>query len=115
MAKTKKTKTIHHGHGEADTIQQAPGQQRIVLAKGEVTGHSHDVIGDGLAVMDVEQQTSKDTAITAAIGDKILKVTKAAKVVHQEHGTVELPAGEFTVRGVREFDHAENEARKVRD
>ena len=39
----------------------------------------------------------------------------AAQVVHEEHGTIDLPIGAWEVGRVREYDHFAEDARVVRD
>lgn len=73
---------------------------RIVLARGEVTGHSHVAAGVGLAF---------DEAT------KVLTVPRGATVSHEEHGAVRLPAGRYKVGLVREEDPFNTELRPVRD
>ena len=73
---------------------------RIVLARGEVTGHAHVAAGVGLAF---DQSTS------------VLTVPRSATITHEEHGTVRLPAGRYKVGHVREEDPFSTELRPVRD
>lgn len=73
---------------------------RIVLARGEVTGHSHVAAGPGLAF---------DEAT------KVLTVPRSAVVTHEEHHAVRLPPGKFRIGIVVEQDPYLQELRKVRD
>jgi hypothetical protein len=73
-----------------------------VVAEGEVTGHSH-----ALAVED------QNLAEVLEIGDALyvhvsnsgisIKAKGGATFVHQEHGPVVLPAGDYEVRIQREY------------
>ncbi len=73
------------------------------LAEGEATGHFHEAVGVGVSVLE-------------GSGDSLfLSVPNGAEVTHQEHGTVKVPAGDYKVRIVREYDHFREEARKVVD
>lgn len=72
------------------------------LAEGEVTGHFHAAHGGGVAVLEHQ-------------GAVILDAPNGATIDHQEHKTVSIPAGEYDVDIVQEYDHFEEEARKVRD
>lgn len=74
------------------------------LAEGEVTGHFHEAIGDGVCVL--ERPDSDDLILSAPNG---------CSVVHQEHARIELPGGVFRVRRVQEYDHFKEEARAVVD
>jgi len=73
---------------------------RITLAKGEVTGHAHVALGVGLLF-------DEDTGV--------LTVPKEAEVIHEEHGTVKVPAGKYKVGLVKEEDPYSTELRPVRD
>jgi hypothetical protein len=70
-----------------------------IIAYGEVTGHTHTVIGDA-KVFETANQLMIDVAGTA-------------EVIHQEHKTITLPKGIYEVVGQREWTDA-NE-RKVTD
>ena len=72
------------------------------LADGEVSGHYHEAQGEGVAVMEAD--------------DKLfLSAINGCKVVHQEHKTIEVPAGDYEVRKVQEYDHFLEASRAVRD
>lgn len=75
---------------------------RVVLAEGEVTGHSHDAVGSGLAVAEVN-------------GKKYLRAEKKSVLTHQEHGTQVVEPGVYEVENPLQYDHFEEEAREVRD
>lgn len=75
-----------------------------VLAHGEVTGHAHRLTeaSDGLLV-------EIDGQLYLRVGEG------GATVVHEEHGPVDLPPGEYKIGKVLDYDHFLNEAREVRD
>jgi hypothetical protein len=75
------------------------------LAEGEATGHHHSPTNLGIAIlfMDEERMFLR------------VKEGETAEVTHQEHGTVRVPAGDWEVGQVFEYDHFEEEARKVLD
>jgi hypothetical protein len=75
-----------------------------VLAYGEVTGHCHQLTeaSDGLLV-------EVDGVLYLRVG------AGGAEIVHEEHKPVALPAGEYVVGRVQEYDHLAEEARQVRD
>jgi hypothetical protein len=78
--------------------------EKVVLAIGEATGHSHTMVAD-----DVD-------AYEDANGTLWLVVKKDGAVVdHQEHGKVTLPKGTFEVKQVVEFDPFQEAIRKVTD
>jgi len=78
--------------------------KRVTLALGERTGHAHVLEAD----TEVEFATAPDGRLNLKIGEG------GARVVHEEHGTVTLPAGEYAVSQQREYDPA-TEARAVID
>jgi hypothetical protein len=85
---------------------------RIVLAKGEATGHAHAINMSNLP---------SDVVVTSygANGwDNVdLLGIKGGDVVltHEEHKPITLPPGNYEVSIVREFDHLAGRARNVWD
>lgn len=75
---------------------------RAVLAEGEHTGHAH--VAEGA---DVELY-EKD-------GVLYVHCPNGCEVTHQEHNRVTLPAGDYTIGRVQEYDHFAEEARNVAD
>jgi hypothetical protein len=82
----------------------------VVLAEGELTGHSHTAFGhiaffrdDGLA---------RDIPRGLYLGHLTVDAP-LARVSHQEHAAIELPKGTYRVRRQRELDP--EEARVVAD
>ena len=71
-----------------------------VLADGETTGHAHRLTKTDVFELD------NGVRIFDSCGDTL---------VHEEHGLIELPAGEFASDKVLEYDHFLEEAKKVRD
>jgi hypothetical protein len=67
---------------------------RLVLAHGEVTGHAHVVVGDAelFAPDDLRD-----------LEERFLRVEQEAKLVHDEHGTIALPPGDYRVLRQREY------------
>ena len=84
--------------------QKAKVRNRIVLAKGEATGHSH-------AIVDVAEGCELYTLADALFVNVGVPVT----VVHEEHDDVTLDPGVWRVAIVREHDHFREESRKVVD
>jgi hypothetical protein len=81
--------------------QTSVSRKRLVLARGE-SGHSH-VIED-------------DEAELIQIGERmLLKLTRSATVVHEEHKPIRLSPGIWDIGRVREFDPFESIARQVVD
>ena len=71
-----------------------------ILAEGEVTGHAHRVTGgdvyekDGVLYLHLETET---------------------EVTHEEHHTQVIPAGDYQIGIVREYDHVREEEHNVAD
>lgn len=68
---------------------------QIILAHGEVTGHSHQVVGleTDIASMPPAQYFEEPD------GRRVLLVDRPCQLVHQEHGTIALdPANPVQVR-----------------
>jgi hypothetical protein len=76
--------------------------EKPVLAEGEVTGHAHRID----APIDVFE---------AADGTRIFENSSPVTVRHEEHGAVEIPAGEHISGIVVEYDHFAEEAKNVQD
>ena len=72
------------------------GRGRLVLAEGEVTGHCHAILDDPVTMFvraDLDE-----------MADRFLEVEREASLVHEEHGTVTVPAGRHIVRRKREYE-----------
>lgn len=82
-----------------ETAKKKPGK---TLAYGEATGHHHSVIENEVALYEDN-------------GTLYLKADKKVTVSHQEHKPITVPAGEWKVGIVQEYDPFEEEARNVRD
>jgi hypothetical protein len=76
--------------------------QHLVLAHGEVTGHSHRIAERDAAVL-FESPRGLYLSVSADV----------ATLVHQEHGPIELTKGFYQVWRQREYTPAE--IRTVRD
>jgi len=76
----------------------------LILAEGEKTGHKHEVIGEA------EIYQAKDgNMFLSVIDDQVI-------VTHQEHKPpLTIPKGDYVIQIVREYDHFEEEAKKVVD
>ena len=76
---------------------------KYVLAEGEATGHSHSIID----VPEVEFY-KEDRQL-------FFKTTKDVTVTHEEHNPITIKSGEYLIDIVQEYDHFEEEARRVID
>lgn len=73
----------------ADRMSRNEG--RVVLAYGEATGHAHAITDPG--------------AILYQSGDRtILELGEVSTLEHEEHESIELPAGYYAVVRQREYD-----------
>ena len=76
--------------------------KHATLAEGEVTGHCHRI------------ENPSDVKLFDVGGTLYLRVYSAtAALVHQEHGTLQIPLGDYKVWRQREYTPAE--IRTVRD
>jgi len=72
------------------------------VGEGEVTGHAHLV-------------TAEDAFVVGEQDERILDAPNGTEIVHEEHKTIEIPAGKYRVYGQQEIDPDTEEARAVRD
>ena len=81
--------------------QEKRDNKRIVLAYGEVTGHTHAI-------------HNKNVFMVVVNDNRYLKVLEPSELVHEEHDTIHIPIGNYEVIRQREYDD-ENEFRVVAD
>jgi hypothetical protein len=81
---------------------------RIVLAHGEVTGHSHAIPYRHAKLFNFKDSRNEDRLLRVDDGGG-----GSAKLVHEEHGTIDLPAGDYVIRIQIEWN--DEEARRVED
>lgn len=98
---------MQYRHGDV-MIEKVPGlpekkrqAQHLILAHGEVTGHSHRI------------QESDNAQLFETPDGLFLHVTTEATVVHEEHAPIGLPEGYYRVWRQREY--SPEEIRTVRD
>jgi hypothetical protein len=95
-----------HGDVLVQSVERIPVDAKkrphLVLAEGEMTGHSHRIAEAGSAEL---LQTGVDMYLRV--------VADTATLVHQEHGPVILPKGTYRVWRQREY--SPREIRIVRD
>ncbi len=72
-----------------------------IIIEGETTGHMHEVINGKL----YEDPKKK--------GVMILEAEAGCKVIHPEHGPIDMPKGIYEIDIQREYDG--KDARKVKD
>jgi hypothetical protein len=67
---------------------------RVVLTEGEVTGHAHAISSPAATLL---------RAGSDAEAPRFLRATAAVDLVHEEHATIALPAGLYSVVIQREY------------
>lgn len=65
---------------------------RIVLAYGEVTGHAHAITAP-----------ESDAILTEAQNARFLLLMRDVELTHEEHGTLDIPAGNYKVVTQEQF------------
>lgn len=77
----------------------------IVLAKGEVTGHAHRIVGSGakLLVRETDLEALLDPADVVDLETRFLMVEEEVQLVHEEHGAITIEPGIYELPGQREF------------
>jgi hypothetical protein len=65
-------------------------QDRVILAYGEVTGHAHAI-------------STEHASMYMWKGDRLLEIKTGARLVHEEHSTINLPEGVYKVVQQREY------------
>lgn len=98
---------MHFRHGDLllEQITEIPTETNPrpdgVLAYGTTTGHSHRLIGG---------------QVLEAEGIVYLQIAEpGAKVVHEEHYSIDLPVGAYVVIRQRQYDPYEKATREVAD
>lgn len=66
---------------------------RMILARGEATGHAHVIVGP-----DVMLLADRDD-----IDRLFVRIVSKARLVHEEHGAISVPAGSYRVVRQREY------------
>lgn len=97
---------------------------RVVLAHGEVTGHSHSIVEKKVIHYDAPDAVQAAEALLASVGlnreltvanaPTFLSVEAPAEIVHEEHGTIPLETGTYVVIRQREWSDSD-EPRQVAD
>ncbi|RAG86575.1 hypothetical protein DN069_05825 [Streptacidiphilus pinicola] len=72
--------------------QPRDGRGRLVLARGEVTGHAHAVLGPGRLLREGDQAA-----------EAWLELTEGGQIVHEGHAAIALPRGWYRVVRQREY------------
>jgi hypothetical protein len=90
------------------------GSKAVILAHGEVTGHHHQLETKDPADWWKEGEIATTNAKPSTlVGEIFLALPQGGMVTHQEHSTIELPAGNYRV--VRQREYSPEEIRNVQD
>lgn len=99
-------KIYRHGDLLIREIETLPrGLKKVnsnILALGEVTGHSHQLMGE------VQVMQNKE-------GKKFFRANEELELIHQEHKNLKIEKGVFEVLTEREYNPFEQEIRQVMD
>jgi hypothetical protein len=90
----------------AGCVEVLPEGDRVVLAYGEVTGHSHAVYG--------VTKEAPNVRLWSAGAERFLQVLTRSDLQHEEHSTVVLEPGIYQLPGQYEFSE-EHAPRQVAD
>lgn len=91
---------------KAEKVARKRGE-RVIVAEGEVTGHHHAIADRGVEQYRIPGDTDAQfLRVLAEAGEGV-------SLVHDEHETIKLPAGDYEVVGQREY--SPEEIRRVAD
>lgn len=101
----------------ANVKAKARDNGRVVLAYGEVTGHSHSITESDVVHFDASDPESAAQQLLASVGLTVevgrenaptfLDVPSGAELRHEEHGVIALEPGRYVVLRQREFSDAD--------
>ncbi len=94
-----------------ERVDSIPAEAKVttnkVIAHGEVTGHAHRIAEVNFDDVDI---------LVDENGNMFLQAKAEAAIVHDEHGTIDLPAGDYKIVRQRQYDkNAKEEERRVLD
>lgn len=106
-----KTNIIRHGDVSLHVSQDEKGEiikheGSFTLALGEVTGHSHVISTPKIEDMEVKRLSD---------GSILLTLKSKGTLTHQEHKTLEVPAGTYKIAREREYNYFEKSVQRVQD
>lgn len=85
---------------------------RVVLARGDATGHAHVLEGEAELLM-LERDHWQATRPLEEMEERFLRVQAESSLFHEEHSTVAVPSGNYRV--VRQREYAPRVRRFVAD
>ena len=112
----KKTLQFRQGDVLIEQVSQLPRKPRktkgrVILAHGEVTGHAHEIETPRIAALEEWEAAvaAGDLEDARSMTSAAMELSADSAVVHQEHGRIALPAGNYLVRRQREYSPRENQ------
>lgn len=98
-------KGIHDEYRQGDVLfikvdeipKNAKPKKSNVIVEGEATGHAHRLVNGTLLESVEEKNFEKEVKMW-------IKAIKETKIVHEEHGTIDLEIGFYIVIRQREYD-----------
>lgn len=113
---------LRHGDVMLVKIDQLPEKETLkrkadnVLEYGEVSGHSHQLVGPEGTIAVYSDTETEQTADYVEIDASLLEVPGATvELIHEEHNTIELEPGFYEVRRQRELNPYDQAVRQVMD
>jgi hypothetical protein len=103
----KEEKFYQQGDVILKVVDNLPNGMKVkedkIVAEGEATGHMHRILAEDAMVFVTKE------------GDIFVDSPSGTEITHDEHDTINLPAGRYHIGIVQEFDPLEDEIRNVRD
>lgn len=88
----------------SDAVPEAEVGERLVVADGEVTGHSHSM----------SRRTAKAYRRGMTTGNqRYIRVSEPTTLTHEEHDAIIVPAGDYEL--VPQLEYTPGEIRRVSD
>jgi len=85
-----------------------PKNGKLVIAEGELSGHSHTIIAE-------KQKVNLYSFTRDGVPELYLQVQSPVIIEHQEHREQTIPTGIYKIGQVLEYDYFAETARQVRD
>ena len=93
-----------------------------IIAEGEISGHTHQLIGDGQVFVGMHYVNRPRHHTTAFLTHSINDVKELyfiansdLEIIHEEHKTLKIPQGVYKVTKERQFDPFKNKNKLVVD
>ena len=113
---------LRHGDVLLRTISEIPNKESLkvkadnVLEYGEVSGHSHQLIGATDAITVYTDPATEQTADYVEIdASQLVNTAETVTLVHEEHNAIQLEPGAYEVVRQRELNPYEDAVRNVMD